>query len=220
MENPATAEAEIATLTDEAFKETLAAGIPQLRAFARSLCGDRETADDLVQDAMLKAWAARKRFIAGTNFRAWIFTILRNQFFSQVRRKRFVGEWNDLVAERVLSAPASQDRMVDLQDVMRGLQQIPAEQREALILVAAGGLSYEEAALITDVAVGTIKSRVSRARTAIEKIMESGVLSTTRRDFTGHGATVVSLLAYLEDLQANSKSAAVVPVRPESRIAA
>jgi RNA polymerase sigma factor (sigma-70 family) len=214
------AEAQFPVLTDEEFKEKLGSGIPNLRAFARSLCGSREMADDLVQDTMLRAWAARGRFVAGTNFKAWTFTILRNHYFSQVRRKRFVGEWDDRVADRVLAAPANQDRAIELQDLMRALQQIPADQREALILVAAGGLSYEEAAEIARVAMGTIKSRVSRARTALEAIMESGILQTKRQDFGAGDGTIVSLLAYLEKMQSRGPTAQVANRCSASRLAA
>jgi RNA polymerase sigma-70 factor (ECF subfamily) len=188
-------------LSDREFKDCLASAIPHLRAFGRSLCGNRDTADDLVQETMLKAWAARGRFEAGTNFKAWTFTILRNLYFSQVRRRRFVGEWDELAADRLLAAPASQDKVIELRDLMRALQQLPAHQREALILVGAGGLSYEETAEITGVAVGTIKSRVARARAALEAIMDSGVLDTKRADFGDENDAVVSIFAYLEDVR-------------------
>jgi RNA polymerase sigma-70 factor (ECF subfamily) len=188
-------------LSDREFKDCLASAIPHLRAFGRSLCGNKDMADDLVQETMLKAWAARGRFEAGTNFKAWTFTILRNLYFSQVRRRRFVGEWDELAADRLLAAPASQDKVIELRDLMRALQQLPAHQREALILVGAGGLSYEETAEITGVAVGTIKSRVARARAALEAIMDSGVLDTKRADFSDENDAVVSIFAYLEDVR-------------------
>ena len=161
----------IETLPDNEFKAQLAVVIPHLRAFGRSLAGNRENADDLVQETLLKAWVARKRYQAGTNLRAWTFIILRNLFLSQVRRARFKGEWDDLVAERVLAAPASQDKHVHLADVQRALQCLPAAQREALVLVGAGGFAYEEAASICGVAVGTIKSRVARGRAALDQLM-------------------------------------------------
>lgn len=202
MDTANSIEAQTIVLTDREFKDKLAAGIPHLRAFARGLCGNRETADDLAQEAMLKAWAARGRFIAGTNFKAWIFTILRNHYFSEIRRKRFVGEWDDVTADRLLAAQASQDKTIELHDLMRALQQIPAPQREALILVGAGGLSYEDAADIAGVALGTIKSRVCRARVALEAIMDSGQLATKRREFGDGESSVINLLAYLEKMQA------------------
>ncbi|WP_294255958.1 sigma-70 family RNA polymerase sigma factor [uncultured Sphingomonas sp.] len=189
-------------LTDEEFKDQLQKVIPHLRAFGRGLCGNRDTTDDLVQETMLKAWSARSRFQAGTNFKAWAFTILRNLYFSQTRRKRFVGEWNDLVADRVLAAPASQDKTVELRDLMRALQQLTPDQREAIILVAAAGMSYEEVAEVTGVMLGTVKSRVSRARLALETLMNEGILNTKRQDFDSTEGAVISLLASLKAIQA------------------
>jgi RNA polymerase sigma factor (sigma-70 family) len=169
-------------LSDEEFKTQLAAVIPQLRAFGRSLSGNRDTGDDLVQETLLKAWAARDRYEAGTNLRAWTFIILRNLFLSQMRRNRFRGEWDDVVADRILSAPAGQDKHVELGDLQRALQFLPESQREALILVGAGGFAYEEAAEICGVAVGTIKSRVARGRVALEAVMMGNDLPSRRKD--------------------------------------
>jgi RNA polymerase sigma-70 factor (ECF subfamily) len=176
------------TLSDSDFKRELAAVIPHLRAFGRSLSGNRDLADDLVQETLLKAWAARARFQAGTNMRAWTFIILRNHYLSQMRRSRFRGEWDDLTADRLLAAPAGQDKQLELSDMQRALLQLPQPQREALILVGAGGFAYEEAAEICGVAVGTIKSRVARGRSALEQILESGSLparSTDKSSVTG-----------------------------------
>lgn len=194
-------QAEPARLSDVAFKAELTRVIPQLRAFARSLCGNHDLADDLVQETMMKTWAARQRYVAGTNFRAWTFTILRNHYFSLTRRRRFTGEWDDLVADRVLAAPASQDISIELRDLMRALMQLPEPQREALILVGAGGISYEETAEITGVAIGTVKSRVARARTALDALMNGGVLETARGDFDNEEDAVVSIFAYLDRIQ-------------------
>jgi RNA polymerase sigma factor (sigma-70 family) len=168
-------------LPDDEFKEQLAQVIPHLRAFGRSLSGSRDTADDLVQETLLKAWAARKRFQAGTNMRAWTFIILRNLFLSQMRRARFKGEWDDVTAAKILSAPASQDRHVELGDMQRALLHLPQPQREALILVGAGGFAYEEAAEICGCAVGTIKSRVARGRVALEALLAEGKLPSRRQ---------------------------------------
>lgn len=167
-------------LSDEDFRTELGRVIPHLRAFGRSLSGNRDLADDLVQETLLKAWAARKRFQAGTNMRAWTFIILRNLFLSQMRRARFKGEWDDLTASKILAAPASQDRHVDLGDLQRALLHLPQPQREALILVGAGGFAYEEAAEICGCAVGTIKSRVARGRVALEQLMSGGDLPSRR----------------------------------------
>lgn len=167
-------------LSDPEFKIQLGQVIPHLRAFGRSLSGSRDLADDLVQETLLKAWAARQRFQAGTNMRAWTFIILRNLYLSQMRRARFKGEWDDLVADRILAAPASQDRHVELGDMQRALLHLPQPQREALILVGAGGFAYEEAAEICQVAVGTIKSRVARGRVALEHLLTEGALPSRR----------------------------------------
>lgn len=160
------------TLSDDAFRGKLAEVLPQLRAFSRSLAtGQPDFADDLVQDALLRAWSARGSFRAGTNFRAWIFVILRNLFLSEMRRSKFKGEWNELAAEKLLVSPVHQERHIELHDMQRALGLLPVGQREALILVGAGGFSYKDAADITGVAVGTVKSRVARARMALETIM-------------------------------------------------
>ena len=171
-------------LPDDEFKEHLASVIPHLRAFGRSLSGNRDLADDLVQETLLKAWAARKRFQAGTNMRAWTFIILRNLFLSQMRRARFKGEWDDITAAKILAAPASQDRHIELGDMQRALMHLPQPQREALILVGAGGFAYEEAAEICGCAVGTIKSRVARGRVALEALLTGGKLPSRRQHKT------------------------------------
>lgn len=204
-------------LSDAAFKAAMVKVIPQLRAFARSLSGDRDLADDLVQETMLKAWAAKARFVAGTNFRAWSFTILRNHYFSLSRRHRFVGEWDDLVADRKLAADADQEDCVALRDVMRALLELPASQREALILIGAGGLSYEEAAEITGVELGTVKSRVSRARASLDQIISSGRLATKRSETIANQDVVVSIFAQLQDIRGFARQS---PVRPVALAAA
>ena len=188
---------QIIPLADDEFKKELTNVIPHLRAFARSLSGSRDLADDLVQDTLLKAWSARKSFQAGTNIRAWTFIILRNLFLSEKRRSRFKGEWNEMTAAQILVAPADQQHHVHLADVQRGLMMLPALQREALILVGAGGLPYEEVAEICGVAVGTIKSRVARARSALEDILSNGALPARRRD---SGSAVIEIMQYLQTL--------------------
>lgn len=188
------------TLSDDDFRVELGTVIPHLRAFGRSLSGNRDTADDLVQETLLKAWAARHRYRAGTNMRAWTFIILRNLFLSQMRRSRFKGEWDDLVAEKTLAAPASQDRHIDLSDMQRALQILPQAQREALILVGAGGFAYEEAAEICGVAVGTIKSRVARGRTALEDLMQSGKLPARSTSETTSESALTQILEEVDNL--------------------
>lgn len=181
-------------LSDDDFRAQLAAVIPQLRAFGRSLSGNRDTGDDLVQETLLKAWAARDRYEAGTNLRAWTFIILRNLFLSQMRRNRFRGEWDDQVAEKILSAPASQDKHIELGDVQRALQYLPETQREALILVGAGSFSYEDAAEICGVAVGTIKSRVARGRVALEAAMTGNDLPSRNADPDSVGVSALDTI--------------------------
>lgn len=156
------------------FKRELTGVVPHLRAFARGLCGRPDMADDLVQETMLKAWAAQDRFEPGTSMRAWTFVILRNAYLTDMRRNRFRGEYDEGVAERILTAPAGQEEPIHLSDLHRALLTLPAERREALLLVGAGGFSYEEAAQICGCAVGTIKSRVGRARAALSEMLTSG----------------------------------------------
>ncbi len=188
------------SLSDEDFRTELAGVIPHLRAFGRSLSGSRELADDLVQEALLKAWNARKRFQAGTNMRAWTFIILRNVFLSQMRRNRFRGEWDDLVADRVLAAPPSQDRNVELGDLHRAMQMLPTAQREALILIGAGGFAYEEAAEICGVAVGTIKSRVARGRVALEELIGGGALPRRESADLGGSSAMAEILSEVDTI--------------------
>lgn len=182
-------------LTAEQFKTEMRQTLPHLRAFSRNLVRDAERGDDIVQEAMLKAWAARARFTPGTSFKAWLFVIARNIFLSEMRRAKFHGEYDPDAAERLLVTPASQSDTIALGDLQRALFQLPLQQREALLLVGAGELSYEDAALICDCAVGTIKSRVSRARAAIEAILESGQLDVSRADSPGASHAFDSILA-------------------------
>jgi len=197
----APAAVEHVALSDKDFKAQLAQVIPHLRAFGRSLSGSRDLADDLVQETLMKAWAARLRFQAGTNMRAWTFIILRNLYLSQMRRARFKGEWDDLVADRILAAPASQDRHVELGDMQRALLHLPQPQREALILVGAGGFAYEEAAEICGVAVGTIKSRVARGRVALEALMSDNSLPSRRTHSNEPGMTALdTIMGEVDDL--------------------
>ena len=146
------------------FKRELTEVVPHLRAFARGLCGRADMADDLVQETLLKAWAAQERFQPGTSMRAWTFVILRNAYLTDMRRNRFRGEYDETVAERVLTAPAGQEEPIHLSDMHRALLTLPPERREALLLVGAGGFSYEEAATICGCAVGTIKVRKKENR--------------------------------------------------------
>jgi RNA polymerase sigma-70 factor, ECF subfamily len=152
-------------------RDDLLAQIPSLRAFAVSLCGQMDKADDLVQEALVKAWSNLGSFTEGTNMRAWLFTILRNVYYSEHRkRRREVQDADGMFSARLMVHPAQNGHM-DLQDFREALAGLPSDQREALILVGASGFSYEEAAAICEVAVGTIKSRVNRARSALTRAL-------------------------------------------------
>ena len=182
---------------DAIFKKELVQLIPHLRAFARTLCGDPAAADDLAQDAMMKAWDARASFQMGTNMKAWTFMILRNQFYSEKRRSWRQSQLDQEAAERTLVAVDDPEAPVALDELRQGLAMLPPEQREALILVGAGGFAYEEAADICGCAVGTVKSRVSRARKALQAILEDGSYD---RDGLSAGDAMRSILADAERL--------------------
>ncbi|MEL6288845.1 MAG: sigma-70 family RNA polymerase sigma factor [Pseudomonadota bacterium] len=154
-----------------AMRQDLIALMPNLRAFARSLCGNPTRADDLVQETLVKAWAKQDTFQQGTNLKAWLFTILRNTYLTEIRkRKREVEDVDDVLAGQ-LSVAAAQDDYLDFTDLTEALQKLGSDQREAILLVGAEGLSYEEAAAICGCAVGTIKSRVNRARNRLAELM-------------------------------------------------
>lgn len=186
-----------ACLSDSAFRTELTGSTLHLRAFARSLCGNRDTADDLTQETLMRAWAARERFAAGTSFKAWTFTILRNVYYGQIRRLRFVGEYNEIEAERVLSTPATQEVGLEASDVLRAMALLPAAQREVLILAAVGDVSYREMAEICGVAIGTIKSRIARARISLAATIESGILPDYRHDYIIKGEVLDAFAAEL-----------------------
>jgi len=192
------AQADRKPLPDREFKHALTTVAPHLRAFARALCGCRDRADDLAQETMLRAWAARDRYSAGTNFKAWTFTILRNHFYSEARRSRFHGEYDELTAERTLRAEATQESAVELEDVLRALKLVPESYREALILVAVGSLSYEEIAQICGIALGTVKSRICRARAMLTATLESGQLPDARHDFVLSGTAIDAFFSELK----------------------
>jgi RNA polymerase sigma-70 factor (ECF subfamily) len=164
-------QSETASTTSAQMKADLIAVIPNLRAFAVSLCGNPDRADDLVQETLVKAWSNLGSFVEGTNLPAWLFTILRNIYYSEYRkRRREVADSDGAIAAKLATAPA-QNAHMDLLDFRTALQQLPTDQREALILIGASGLSYEEAAQICGCAVGTMKSRVNRARNRLSELL-------------------------------------------------
>jgi RNA polymerase sigma-70 factor (ECF subfamily) len=153
-------------------KRDMVAAIPRLRAFAVSLCGNPDRADDLVQETLAKALLNIKSFTVGTNLLAWLFTILRNAYYSEFRKRRREVADVDGSFSGTLVSKANQDDHMEFLDFREALQKLPADQREALILIGASGLSYEEAADICKCAVGTMKSRVSRARSRLGELLE------------------------------------------------
>jgi RNA polymerase sigma-70 factor (ECF subfamily) len=177
---------------DSSVRDAVLAAVPSLRAFAISLCGNVDRADDLVQETLLRALANIDSFEPGTNMSAWLFTILRNHFRSEYRkRRREVEDGDGSYAESLKSHPEQHGR-VEFEEFRAALAKLPPDQREALILVGASGFSYEEAAKICGCAVGTIKSRVNRARTRLAEIMsiesvdDFGPDRTTRAVLTGN----------------------------------
>jgi RNA polymerase sigma-70 factor (ECF subfamily) len=153
------------------FRADLIAILPPLRAFARGLCGNRDLADDLVQEAVTKAWAARTSFQPGTNFRAWMFRILRNHFYTVATVARRFVPYDPELGERLLSTPPTQGGERMMHDLERGLATLPATQREALVLMAAG-LQWDEIATLMECPLGTIKSRITRGRAALKAYLD------------------------------------------------
>ena len=156
---------------DDHTRDSILSAIPNLRAFAISLSGNVDRADDLVQETVLRALANIDSFQPGTNMSAWLFTILRNLFRSEYRkRRREVEDATGMYAESMKSQPEQASRL-EFEELRTALAQLPDDQREAVILVGASGFSYEEAAAICGCAVGTIKSRVNRARNRLAELM-------------------------------------------------
>jgi RNA polymerase sigma-70 factor (ECF subfamily) len=157
------------------FRDQIIAAIPGLRAFGLSLTARSDRADDLVQETLMKAWKHHESFEEGSNMKAWLYTILRNEFYTQLRkRKREVEDADGFYSNKV-AVQAEQDGHLDMADLRVALAKLPEDQREAIILVGASGFSYEEAADICSVAVGTIKSRVSRARARLAILLQTGI---------------------------------------------
>jgi RNA polymerase sigma-70 factor (ECF subfamily) len=145
-------------------KDDVVALLPDLRAFARFMCREREAADDLVQNTILQALDKQGQFEAGTNVKAWLFTIMRNRFYSDLRAQRRRPAPIDETTAAPLAAVDNPEATLELKELTSALWKLSPESREALILIGAGGFSYEEAAKLCGCAIGTLKARVSRAR--------------------------------------------------------
>lgn len=170
-----------AASASEEFRADIIKLVPQLRAFSRGLTGSRDRADDLVQDTLMRAIAGEHLFRLGTNLRAWLFTILRNRHLSEFRRRRYDGGGIEDVPEALVAVSGNQHAALELKEVQALLMTVPVKLREALILVSAAGLSYEEAAAVCKCAIGTIKSRVNRARAEITALMNKTAQPGGRR---------------------------------------
>jgi RNA polymerase sigma-70 factor (ECF subfamily) len=176
------------------FRKNLIALIPYLRAFSVTLCGRRELAEDMAQEALLKAWRAQGSYQPGTNLKAWLFTILRHEVMSYHRRAWRQIPWDEDAAQTMPSAPGEQRWSSELSDVGRALYRLPIAQRETLMLIAVEGFSYEEVAQISGAAVGTIKSRVARARSMLTAIFEQNE-PLRQRESSSEGTSVEHFLA-------------------------
>ncbi len=175
-------------------RATLLKTIPHLRAFAISLCGNVDQADDLVQDTILRGLSHLDRFEPGTNLQAWLFTILRNQFHTSFRKRRREVEDPDGLMASMLSTLPEQEGHLDIGDLQKALAQLSVEHREVLLLIGAEGLSYQEAAGIVGTNVGTVKSRMNRARSRLAELLHvkdeddlgtSGVIRAALTDGAG-----------------------------------
>lgn len=164
------------------FSELIIAEIPRLRAFGMSLAGRADQADDLVQETMMKAWHHQDSFQPGTNLRAWLHTILRNEFYTQMRKRRHEIEDVDGEHSAKVAVASRQEDHLNMADMRIALSRLPDDQREAVILVGASGFSYQEAAVICGIAIGTVKSRVSRAREKLALLLGADVIPTTAED--------------------------------------
>ena len=156
--------------TTRDFHVDLKAALPRLRIYALSLTRDRDRADDLVQDAVVKALAGQRSFQPGTNFPAWLFRIQRNEFISGLRRQRPTVPLDDAIASTLSHAPAQESGLI-MREFTRAFGLLAGGQREALLLAVLEGWSYQRIALLSDVSVGTVKSRISRARAALKLML-------------------------------------------------
>jgi RNA polymerase sigma-70 factor (ECF subfamily) len=187
--------------SDAEFIATLAAAIPSLRIFSRSVSRNRDLAEELTQETLAKAWKSRGSFAPGSNIRAWLFTILRNEFCSHHRRA-----WRQIAVDpeqlaRIPSAPNEQNWAAELSDTVRALAHLPEPQREAVLLVGAGGFSYEEASSICDVALGTMKTRVLRGRAALKALLDGGTLLPVTKSRPGDGSAFNEIMAQVNHLR-------------------
>ncbi len=175
--------------------------MPFLRHFAQSLCGNRELAEDLAQEALAKAWRSRRLFSPGTSLKAWLCTILRNEFYSYQRRSWRQSGWDPELANAVPAPDGEQQWAVELSDAVRAMQDLPDAQRKALILVGVGGFSYEDTAMLSKCPVGTAKSRVARARQSLNDMLDGRRLLPAKSG-PANSHTIDALLAQVAFVRA------------------
>ncbi|QEX18182.1 hypothetical protein FRZ44_34860 [Hypericibacter terrae] len=182
----------------EQFREVM----PHLRGYARSLTRNADAADDLVQDALVRAWASRTQFIPGTNFRAWMFTIMRHRFLDECRRNKGPHlAIEDVSNHAALVSGPAQDSAIEFEEMACAYWQMAPNHREILMLVGALGLEYEEAAKVIGCAVGTVRSRLSRARTELQNQIERGAGRLIQRPSSKKGAPAPRSIATQEFLR-------------------
>jgi RNA polymerase sigma-70 factor, ECF subfamily len=186
---------------DEAaeFEAGLVEHMPLLRAYALSLSGHRHLGEDLAQEVLAKAWSARRSFTPDTNLKAWLFAILRNELYSHRRRDWRHVPWNDALGETIAAPSGEQHWALELSDTACAMRGLSDPQREALILVGVGGFSQDDAASLSKIPVGTVKSRVGRARKALKEILDSGT-SLPIKSRPSSGDAMKEILAQLSHL--------------------
>ena len=172
-------------MSEAAFTDMMVAEMPYLRAFALSLSGSASVADDLVQETLVKAWSHADSFETGTNFRAWLVTILRNTYFNQYRKLSREVQDSDHIHAGQIAVDGGQETSVAMRDVQRAINMLPADQREILLMIGVTELSYEEAAQICNIAVGTVKSRLNRARARLAELLGLTGDDSTMLDLPG-----------------------------------
>jgi RNA polymerase sigma-70 factor (ECF subfamily) len=194
--------------SEAAFERDLVALLPHLRNFSRSLCGRREFAEDLAQETLIKAWRSRDRFQPGTNLRAWLFTILRHEFYSYQRRAWRHAPWDEDFTDSLPAPADEQSWAMDLSDCTRALGQLPVAQRETVLLVGVGGFSYRDAADLLGAPIGTLKSRLARGRDFLAKSL-TGDRPLANRLTTRAADGVNDILAQMSAVEAAARCAAL-----------
>lgn len=194
--------------SEDTFERDLVALLPYLRNFSRKLCGSSDFAEDIAQETLIKAWRARERFQPGTNLKAWLFTILRNEFYSYKRRAWRQMSWDEDLGEGIPSPADEQLWAMELSDCARALDRLPVRQRETLLLVGVGGFTYENAASLLKAPVGTLKSRLARSRSGLTKLLDGGQ-SLQPRSQTRAANGMDHILAQAAAVEAAGRSAAL-----------